>query len=133
MMENTFSSRAEKAVEYKHNGNNCAQAVLLAFQDELKKSETELKQMGAAFGLGMGGMQATCGALCGAAIAFGYLNQSGKPAPLAMRDMVEKFRERAGALTCEDLKGVKTKKVLCPCDDCVRHAVTILEQQLSKQ
>lgn len=129
-MENTFSNRAKKAVEYKRNRNNCAQAVLLAFQDKLGKSEVELKQMGAAFGMGMGGMQATCGALCGAAIAFGYLNQSGKPAPMVMNHMVEKFREHAGALSCEDLKGVKTGKVLCSCDDCVRYAVTILEQQL---
>lgn len=131
MIENT-TERAEQAVEFKHNRNNCAQSVLLAFQKELDKSPEELKQMGAAFGLGMGGMQATCGSLCGAAMALGYLDKSGKPTPMVMRGMVEKFRERAGALVCEDLKGIKTKKMLCSCDDCVRHAVTILEEQLAK-
>ena len=43
MSEQTID-RAEKAVEYKHAKvhNNCAQSVLLAFQDKLGKSTEEL-------------------------------------------------------------------------------------------
>ena len=39
------SKKAEMAVNYKHTANNCAQAVLLAFQDEIGKSAEELKAL----------------------------------------------------------------------------------------
>ncbi len=57
--------RKERAVEFKHNGHNCCQAVLCAFAEELQMSENDLNRIGAAFGAGMGCMEATCGALCG--------------------------------------------------------------------
>ncbi len=63
--------RAEMAVEYKHNRNNCAQAVLLAFADEVDLTEDQLKKIGAGFGIGMGNMEATCGALIGAGMIAG--------------------------------------------------------------
>ena len=59
-------NRAERAVAYKHKDCNCAQAVLLAFAEELGKSEEELRALGSGFGMGMGCTEATCGALCGA-------------------------------------------------------------------
>ncbi|TYZ21402.1 C-GCAxxG-C-C family protein [Selenomonas ruminis] len=121
--------RAEKAVEYKKTCN-CAQAVLLAFKDEMGKSEEELLALGSGFGSGMGGMEATCGALCGAAMAAGFLNASAAPTKMMTKAMLEEFKEKAGATICGDLKGIKTKKMLCSCDDCVRHAVVALENQL---
>ena len=33
------------------------------------------------------------------------------------------FRDKCGAITCMDLKGVKTGEVLCPCPECIRNAV----------
>ena len=42
--------RKELAVELKHNGYNCCQAVLCSFKDELNCSEEDLKKMGAAYG-----------------------------------------------------------------------------------
>ena len=63
--------RKEQAVTLKHNGYNCAQAVLCAFADETGLSEDLLKQIGAGFGAGMGCMEATCGALIGAQIIMG--------------------------------------------------------------
>jgi len=54
--------RKEHAVELKHNGYNCCQAVLCAFADKLPMSEDDLKRIGAAYGVGMGCMEATCGA-----------------------------------------------------------------------
>ncbi len=52
--------RIEKAVEYKHNGYNCCQAVLEAFSDELELSEDQIRTLGSGFGIGMGCMEATC-------------------------------------------------------------------------
>ncbi len=127
---NETSKRAEKAVELKHSTGvhtNCAQAVLLAYQDELGKSTEELRALGSAFG---GGMDATCGALTGAAVVLGLLDKSGREPKLVMNEILQEFREKAGATLCRDLKGVKTGKMLCSCDDCVRLAVLGLEKHL---
>ena len=123
------NARAEKAVEYK-KFCNCAQAVLLAFQEELGKTEEELLALGSGFGAGMGGMEATCGALCGAAMTAGLLNHSDSPTKMMTNAMLQEFKEKAGATICGDIKGIKTRKMLCSCDDCVRHAVVALEKQL---
>ena len=119
--------RAEKAVEYKHSGNNCCQAVLLAYQDKINLDEDTLKAMGSGFGSGMGGMEGNCGALIGAVMTKGFLNTSNAPTKMLAKDMVKKFGEKCGAITCKELKGVGTGTVLCPCDDCIRCAVDLVE------
>ena len=123
------NARAEKAVEYKKSCN-CAQAVLLAFQEELGKTEEELLALGSGFGAGMGGMEATCGALCGAAMAAGLLNRSDSPTKGITNAMLQEFKEKAGATICGDLKGIKTRKMLCSCDDCVRIATVALDSRI---
>lgn len=124
--------RAEQAVAYKHAKvhNNCAQSVLRAFQIELGKPTEELRALGSGFGNGMGCMEATCGALCGAAIVVGLLNKSEVPTNAITRDMLQQFQEQAGATICGDLKGVKTHEPICSCDDCVRIATRLAEAQL---
>lgn len=120
--------RKERAVEYKHDRNNCAQAVLLAYQDEVGIPEETLKKLGAGLGLGMGTMNGTCGALNGAAMILGMLESDGWPITSLAKELQESFKEKAGAVLCRDLKGVETGAVLCSCDDCVRNAVAALEE-----
>lgn len=118
-----WNKRAEEAVALKKSsGCNCAQAVAVALADETALSAEQIGQIAAGFGLGMGTMGGTCGALVGAGIIAG-LKTEGKGSGKLTKQMSESFRERCGALICEDLKGVKTGKVLCPCDECVRNAV----------
>ena len=120
--------RKEIAVELKHNGYNCCQAVLCAYKDELNCSEEELKKMGAAFGVGMGCMEATCGALCGAQMILGMKKYEGKPILRDAATIAKDFENVCGATICKDLKGVETGVVKCECDDCVRNAVAVLEK-----
>lgn len=47
-----------------------------------------------------------------------------------MNEILQEFKEKAGATICRDLKGVGTGKMLCSCDDCVRLAVLGLEKHL---
>lgn len=126
------SIHVQKAVAYKKKCN-CAQAVLLAFQPESGKSEAELMALGSGFGAGMGCMEATCGALCGAAIALGLINQSEKPSARIAGEMLQEFQEKAGATICGDLKGIRTKKMLCSCEDCVRIAAAALEKRMGRK
>lgn len=125
-----MNDRVKQAVAYKHGDCNCAQAVLLAFADELERPEEELRALGSGFGMGMGCTEATCGALCGASMVMGLCNKSGKPTAAIMRDILHEFQEKAGATICKDLKGIETGRMLCSCDDCVRYAVRAAEQHL---
>ena len=121
--------RREKAVELKHNGHNCCQAVLYAFDDELSLAEDDLNRIGAAYGVGMGCMEAICGALCAAEMILGMKEYEGRPILRDAAALHKAFTEKCGASICKDLKGKDTGVVLCECDDCVRNAVSILEEQ----
>ncbi|MDD6134663.1 MAG: C-GCAxxG-C-C family protein [Selenomonadaceae bacterium] len=122
--------RAEKAVEFLHGGCNCAQAVLNAFADKHGKTEEEVKAWAAGFGSGMGSMEGTCGAFCGAVMVVGLLQKDNMASKKIAREMNAEFKEKVGATICGDIKGIKTKKMFCSCDDCVRHAVVALEKHL---
>lgn len=119
--------KKEQAVQWKHRGCNCAQAVLCVYTEETGYSEEQMKKIGAAFGAGMGNMEATCGALCGAATVLGLLRYEGKPVARDAAALQRMFTETCGASLCKDLKGRDTGKAVCSCDDCVRNAVAALE------
>ena len=69
-------SKCEKAVEKKHNGYNCAQAVACSFCDEAHMDEETLFNLTQGFGAGLGTMDGTCGAISGAAVVAGLINQN---------------------------------------------------------
>lgn len=117
----TIEERAARAVELKA-GCNCAQAVALAFADELPLDEATLMKLAAGYGAGMGCMEATCGALVGAVMAAGLLTDGQGTGRMA-RAALAGFQDRCGATICKDLKGIATGTVLCPCTECVRNAV----------
>ena len=125
-----FENKKEYAVYLKHNGFNCAQAVLMAYQDELGLDTDTIKKLGSAFGTGMGGMKGTCGALVGANIVLGMLNTSEIASKFHAKDITDEFIELSGAITCQDLKGIKTHQVLCSCEDCIRHSIDLLDKKL---
>lgn len=122
--------RKELAVELKHSGYNCCQAVLCSFKDELNYSDADLKRMGAAFGVGMGCMEATCGALCGAQMVLGMKKYEGKPILKDAATVLKDFENKCGATICKNLKGLETGVVKCECDDCVRNAVEVIESNM---
>lgn len=113
---------AEKAVEYKHNGFNCAQAVVGAMAEYVDADKEGMIKVASGFGAGMGCMEATCGALVGASMIAGLV-LDGKGTAGKSREILQQFHEMSGATICKDLKGISTGEVLCSCDDCVRNAV----------
>ena len=125
--------RADRAVEIKHSKNNCCQAVLLAFADELGMTEEQLRQLGSPFGLGMGAMEGTCGALVGAEMVLGLARSDGGQMRRDASELLNRFVERCGAERCADLKGRDTGVILCPCDDCVRNATIEVERLLAEE
>ena len=106
--------------------------MLCAFQDLTPYTEEQLYALGAAFGAGMGGMEATCGALVGAGMLLGIV-KDGQPVMRDARALHRAFTERCGASLCKDLKGRDTGTVLCSCDDCVRTAVDLIGSLAEKE
>lgn len=123
-----MESRKQIAVEKKHCGLNCAQAVLCAYADLAGIDEETAIRLAAPFGAGMGNMEGTCGAITGAGLVLGLVSKG--PATKQMRQIMNKFQERNGATQCKLLKGVGTGKVLRECSDCVADAAEFLEEQI---
>ena len=122
-------NKRDLAVQYKHSGFNCAQAVIGAYAEELGLDSETAAALGAGFGAGMGTLGATCGALCGAQIVLG-LKYKGRSLAGRQRKLYSGFLDLCGATICAELKGVTTGRPLCSCDNCVANAVELLEELL---
>lgn len=122
-------NRPERGAELKRS-HNCCQAVLLAFEDMLPYDKESLLMLGSTFGSGMGGMMGTCGALVGAEMVLGILSERTSGMNGNSRRLFQAFEEKCGASRCIDLKGVLTGNMLCSCEDCVRRAIELVEEQL---
>ena len=128
-----MESRVQGAADRHSRGYNCAQAVACTYADLVGLSEEDVFRLSFGLGLGMGGMEGTCGALSGACLltAISTHGGGGKAATYAVsRRLVERFREEVGATRCRDIKGVDTGVVLCPCHECVVRAARIVEEVL---
>ena len=123
-----METRKHIAVEKKHCGLNCAQAVLCAYADIAGIDEETAIRLAGPFGGGMGNMEGTCGAIVGAGLVLGLASKG--PSTKQMRQIMNKFQERNGATQCKLLKGIGTGKVLRECSDCVADAAEFLEEQI---
>ena len=118
----SIEERAERAVTLKNSGGcNCCQAVLFALQDQSGLSDEQARTLGSGFGAGMGAMEGSCGALIAAVMTAGLRGGTQRTA----KQISLAFRDACGAVTCKELKGIGTGRVLCSCDNCVRNAVLI--------
>ncbi len=128
-----METRKSIAAEKKRCGShNCAQAVLHTYADIAGVDEATAMNVANAFGAGMGNMEGTCGALVGAGLVLGLVNEDKAKSMKQMRQIMTKFKERNGATQCKLLKGVDTKIVLRECPYCVADAAELLEEQLSE-
>lgn len=132
-MGDTIEKRVEKAMEYHKKGYNCCQAVACAFCDKAGIDEQTMFRMTEGFGLGMGGMKATCGAVSGAVVLAGLKNSTGntdnpnsKGSTYKLsKALVKEFEEKNSSVVCEELKGVQTGTVLRSCSGCIKDAVLL--------
>ena len=131
--------RAELASAKHRNGYNCCQAVVCVFADEVGIDESLLYKMGEGFGAGMGTTQGVCGAISGAAMLAGLVHSDGNTERAGLTKakttriagiMQKKFVEQAKALICKDIKTGNNGKAFTSCDDCIRIAVRLVEEEL---
>ena len=133
-----MQSRVNDCIMRHDMGFNCAQSVACTYADLVGCDEQTIFKMTEGLGLGMGGMQGTCGALSGACVLAGMKNSGGdlqNPTTKAQtyqlsREIVRRFQEKAGATICKDLKGVETGVMIHSCPDYILDAAAIVEEVL---
>jgi len=114
--------RAKYAGSLKASGKcNCAQAVVSALYDLTDMELDKLLDITSGFAVGMGNMEATCGALVGANIILGLIIKRGTVRYSKM--LQDKFKELSGATICKIIKGFEAGHVLTECDMCCYNAV----------
>lgn len=128
-------TKKELAIEKHNKGYNCCQAVACSFCEELNVPEEVMFKAGEGFGLGMGCMECTCGALSGAVMVAGFMhstaNLEGEKSKGTTyqysKQLVHAFAEKTGSTVCKELKGIETGKVLRSCPGCIEDAVELVE------
>lgn len=125
-----MSKRGELAIERKHHGHNCAQAIACTYADCVGADEELLYMINQGFGGGLGDMEGHCGCLSGASVILSLKGESKTKTAGEMKRITGEFKERNSSVICKDLKGLKTGKMLRSCDDCVRDVCEFIEEYL---
>lgn len=138
-----MSERGERAEALFKSGYNCAQAVVMAFEDMIPITEEECAKLASPFGGGMGRMREVCGAFSGMLMVLGFVDGSadatGRNEIYARtQELARRYREMNGSIVCGELlgtkpapEGVKLKKR--PCSAIVRSAADMLEASLREE
>jgi C_GCAxxG_C_C family probable redox protein len=99
-------TKGEIAKNIFEQGVNCAQAVALAFKDEMGLTEDQIKKLIIGFGGGFGRQRLVCGAVSGMTMVLSYLKSDGED-KLAIykiiQDASKEFKEKVGSLICAEL------------------------------
>ena len=110
-----IEERVERARNYFLEGYNCAQAVVMAFDDIMAMNVAQLARLAAPFGGGMGRMREVCGTVSGMAMVAGAIAPSNDPKNLEERKtnyalvqtFAESFRQENGDIVCRRLLGLE--------------------------
>lgn len=133
-----MSERVEKALEYHRKGFNCAQAVVCAYCDLVGLDFQTAFKVSEGFGLGMGKLGQTCGAVSGMFFLASMKNSDGNvEAPATKRatyalvnELGQAFKEKNTSICCDDLLGGEGKPKLRSCPGCIEDAARIVEAKL---
>ena len=104
-------THAEKAKVYFEEGYNCAQAVTLAFADEMGLDKAVAAKMACSFGGGLGRLREVCGCVSGMSLAAGALYGYSDPKAreekadhyALIQKLANEFKERNGSIICREL------------------------------
>lgn len=104
-------THGEKAKRYFEEGYNCAQAVTLAFVEEMGVEKEMAAQMASSFGGGLGRLREVCGCVSGMALAagalYGYADPKAKEEKAEHYALIQKlaneFKEKNGSIICREL------------------------------
>ena len=130
-------SKREIGQNYHLKGYNCAQAVALAFKEEIGLDEQTIAKTISGFGGGFGRLKEVCGAVSGMVFVLGALKGCDDPSDNAkkleiyqeVQTLMKEFENQNGSYICRDLVAVPQKR---SCNLLVGDACEILENYLNK-
>lgn len=146
-------TRKEKAMQSFLDGYNCAQCMMLAFEDMLTIDLDTALKIASPFGGGMGRLREVCGSVSGMFIVLGFIkgyhepgNYEGKKELYEhVQELARRYEEANGSIICRDLLGLNVKKEEAtpekrteeyykkrPCAEKIGSAAEILEQYLNE-
>ena len=131
-----MENKIEAAQALHKKGFNCAQAVAMAFCQELGVSEQLVMRAMEGFGAGMGDRQGTCGALSGAIFVAGLKHSDGNlQAPASKKQtyaicggMCREFEAQCGSTVCALIKNPGDGKTAVPCSKCIELGVRLAQE-----
>ncbi|MBQ2661287.1 MAG: C_GCAxxG_C_C family protein [Clostridia bacterium] len=147
-------NKRETAQNLFKKGYNCAQAVLLAYADDLGLPQKTAAMIASSFGGGMGRMREVCGAVSGMFMALGLklgyseAEDTAQKARLYadVQELASRFRAQNGSIICRELlEGVEKSSSPTPsernelyykkrpCELLVGDAAEILEKYLTEK
>lgn len=105
----------ELALRYFTDGANCAQAVVMAYHDELGIDEKTAARLASSFGGGIGKLREVCGAVSGMMMVYGLLQgyddlkdpDVKKAHYTNVQALANRFREENGSIICRELLSLK--------------------------
>ena len=126
--------RCEEALRLRKEGYNCAQSVILPFEDVTGLPRDIAAKITSGLGTGVGGTREICGVVSAMALAQGMLQSpeaSGKGASMKCAGcLAREFADaNCGNLRCEDLKGKPGRPT---CEQLVLQGVEILHRHFEK-
>lgn len=127
-MKYSLEERVVRARELRSQGYNCAQCVVMAFDDLIKGDVAMITQAAAGLGSGIGASGNICGAVSGTTMVLGLVHDT-LPRPELyrhVRESLNAFENLEGYTDCRDLKKEGRK----PCIDLITDAVTLLHRRL---
>lgn len=146
-------TRKEKGMQSFLDGYNCAQCLMIAFEDRLSVDIDTALKMASPFGGGMGRLREVCGSVSGMFLVLGCLKGYSKPGDYEgkkeiyehVQELARRFEADNGSIICRELLGLDVKKdqpapekrtdeyyKKRPCAKKVGSAVEILEQYLKE-
>lgn len=112
-----MSTRREKAMQSFLDGYNCAQCMVLAFEDMLTIDLDTALRIASPFGGGMGRLREVCGSVSGMFMVLGYIKGYNEPGDYTgkkelyehVQELARRYEEANGSIICRELLGLDVK------------------------
>lgn len=133
-MKISTEERQRKAAALRKQGYNCAQCVLMAFNDVTGLDDSLAARLASALGSGVGAHGEICGVANAMAIIEGTLHgpeaSEKVPASKGARAVCQRFiDENEGRIRCRDLK---SQPGVRPCDELIAQGIAIFNEHLEE-
>lgn len=128
-MKYSISQRQQRAEQLHNQGYNCAQCVMMVFDDVTGLDENIAQRVLASFGAGMGSTKEVCGTLSAAAALRGMINYKSPADKSSIYRMTAEFNDRFeksnGSTRCCELKRAGK-----PCSQLIKDVVEMIANDL---